>query len=103
MAALAYVLLPLSGLIAFLVGSSARVRFHGLQAIALGSVWALAAYAASAIAPVVTAAVFAVGALTWAALMIGALMGRDLRLPGARFLEGIAAGAAGNGSSTDAS
>ena len=90
MAALAYVLLPLSGLIAFLVGATARMRFHGLQAMALGAVWAVAAYVASWIAPMLTAVVFVVGGLVWIALMLAALLGRDLRLPGAASLQQVA-------------
>lgn len=94
MAALAYVLLPLSGVVAFLVGSSVRVRFHGLQAIAFGGIWALAAYAGSALSPVVTIGVFAVGSILWLALLLTTAAGRDLRLPGAAFLHEIAAAVA---------
>ena len=90
MAALAYVLLPLSGVIAFLVGGSARIRFHGLQAIAVGTVWAVAAYAASWIAPLATVAVFGVGAVVWFVLVVSTLLGRDLRLPGAGPLKRLA-------------
>ena len=93
MAALAYVLLPLSGVIAFLVGGSRRVRFHGLQAIVVGTVWPLAAYAASTVASVATAVVFAAGGVLWMVLIVTALAGRDLRLPGATFLEEVAAAA----------
>ena len=95
-AALAYVLLPLSGVIAFLFGSTVRMRFHGLQAIALGTIWALLAYAASWIAPVVTALVFGLGTLVWLAAMITALIGVDLRLPGAKVLERVAGREAGS-------
>ncbi len=90
MAALAYVLLPLSGVVAFLIGSSARVRFHGLQAIAFGALWAVAAYVASWISPTITAVVFVIGALLWVTLLVTSLAGRDVRLPGARFLEEVA-------------
>jgi uncharacterized membrane protein len=90
MAAFAYVLLPLTGVIAFLVGSSERVRFHGLQAIALGLVWGVAAYAASAIAAPLTIGVFAIGAIVWAGLIVTTLLGRDLTLPGGRVLRAIA-------------
>jgi len=92
MAALAYVLLPLSGVIAFLTGRSARIRFHGLQAIAVGAVWAVAAYVASWTAPLVTVAVFVAGAALWVTLLVSSLIGRDIRLPGAAHLERIAEG-----------
>lgn len=92
MAALAYVLLPLSGVIAFLIGPSVRIRFHGLQAIAVGAVWAVAAYVASWIAPLVTVAVFLTGAALWLILLISSLVGRDIRLPGAARLTRIAEG-----------
>ena len=39
MPGLAYVLLPLSGMLAYFNGTSVRMRFHGLQAIALGALW----------------------------------------------------------------
>ena len=97
MAAFAYVLLPLSGLIAFLVGDDPRMRFHGLQAIAVGLVWALAAYVASWIAPPVTLAVFLAGALLWLILILSTLLGRDLRLPGSRWLDQIVDGDRTNG------
>lgn len=85
MAALAYVLLPISGLVAFLKGSSARVRFHGLQAIALGAVWPILLYAATWTTPVVTQLVFFAGLLLWLTLIVATAFGRDLELP---FLEG---------------
>ena len=58
------------------------MRFHGLQAIAIGTIWAVAAYVASWLAPFLTLAVFVVGTLVWLTLMLAALFGRDLRLPG---------------------
>ena len=81
-AALAYVLLPLSGLIAFLTAGSARVRFHGLQAIAVGLVWPLLLYAGSLFSPVAARIAFAVGAVVWVVLLGGTLMGKDPKLPG---------------------
>ena len=93
MNALAYVLLPLSGVVAFLGGRDASLRFHGLQAVVVGSVWPLALYGASALAPGITKIVFFGGALLWVVLMVGALVGRGLRLPGLRKpLERLAAG-----------
>ena len=81
MPALAYVLLPVSGLIAYLLGPDARVRFHGLQAIALGLAWPLGLYAASAVSATATQIVFVVGAAAWLVLLVGAAVGRDPRLP----------------------
>ena len=82
MAALSYLLLPITGLAALALGSTARVRFHGLQAIVFGLLWALGLYAGAAIAPVVTKGVFLVGALVWLALMLATAVGKDPRLPG---------------------
>lgn len=92
MAALSYLLLPVSGLIAFLTAADARVRFHGSQAIALGLVWPLALYGGSLISATVTQVVFALGVVVWASFAVGALVGRDPVLPG---LAGILSGAAG--------
>jgi uncharacterized membrane protein len=80
-AALAYVLLPVTGLVAYLSGSSPRTRFHGLQAIIFGTVWPFLLYAATWTTPVVTQVVFLVGLLVWMALMAGAAFGRDFYLP----------------------
>ncbi len=88
MAALAYVLLPLSGVIAFLLGEE-RTRKHGLQAIELGLVWGLGAYVGSWIGPGVTRAVFVAGALVWLTLIAVTAAGRDLWLPGSRRLQGL--------------
>ena len=82
MAALAYLLLPLTGLFAYLKGSSARVRFHGLQAVTIGLVWPVALYAASVLSARVTQAVFLMGAVVWLGFLVGTLVGRDPRLPG---------------------
>ena len=92
MAALSYLLLPVSGLIAFLTAADARVRFHGSQAIALGLVWPLALYAASVVSATLTQVVFALGVVVWATFALAALMGRDPVLPG---LAGILTEAAG--------
>ena len=81
MAALAYVLLPLSGLLSFLLGSSARVRFHGLQAIALGALWPALLYLASAVSEQATRVVAVVGGVMWVALMVATALGRDVNLP----------------------
>lgn len=80
-AALAYVLLPVTGLIAFLTASDARVRFHGLQAIVVGLVWALLLYAGSAVSEAITRAAFAVGFLVWLGFLAATAAGKDPRLP----------------------
>jgi uncharacterized membrane protein len=82
MAALAYLLPPLSGLIAYLFTSDARVRFHGLQAIVFGAAWPLAVYIGSFFSPVLTRAAFGLGALVWVALLVSTAFGSDLGLPG---------------------
>ena len=81
MAALAYVLLPVSGLIAYLKGSSPRIRFHGLQAILLGLLWPLALYACAYVSPGATQACFAVGAVVWVLFAGAAAFGADPRVP----------------------
>jgi uncharacterized membrane protein len=80
-AALAYLLLPISGLIAYLKGTSPRLRFHGLQAIVFGALWAVVLYAATWTTPVVTQVVFAAGLVLWIVLIAGAALGRDIELP----------------------
>jgi hypothetical protein len=84
MATLAYVLLPLSGIAAFLGGGSVRTRLHGLQAILFGTVWPLGLYGASSISSTMTKLVFAAGVLIWAVLLVGTLAGRDPIIPGLR-------------------
>jgi uncharacterized membrane protein len=81
MAALAYVLLPFSGLIAYFLGGTSRVRFHGLQAVILGVVWPVLLYACSAVAAVATQVVFVAGACVWLLFVVGAAAGKDPRLP----------------------
>lgn len=81
MSALAYLLLPVSGLMAYLLGSDERVRFHGLQAIALGLVWPVALYAASALSATATSVVFAAGLVVWLSFLVLTAIGRDPRLP----------------------
>ena len=93
MAALAYVLLPISGIAAFSLGSTVRVRAHGLQAIFLGLVWPLALYAGSFVGAFSTQAVFAGGAAAGVILLGGAALGRDPRIPMiGRFLWDLAGG-----------
>jgi uncharacterized membrane protein len=78
MAALAYVLLPVSGLLAYFNGASPRMRFHGLQAILLGLLWPAALYGGSAVSPIATRAVAAGGWVLWIGLMTTAALGKDV-------------------------
>lgn len=82
MAAFAYVLLPVTGMLAFFRGSTARTRFHGLQAVTFGLAWALALYGGSALSPVATKIVFATGCAAWLVLVIATAIGRDPKIPG---------------------
>ncbi|HEV3471783.1 MAG TPA: hypothetical protein VG408_01070 [Actinomycetota bacterium] len=81
MAALAYVLLPFSGGLAFLLSGSGRTRSHGLQAIVLGVLWPVLLYAASGLSSVLTWAIAVVGGITWLAFLILTATGRDPKLP----------------------
>ena len=81
MATFAYVLLPLSGIAAYLGGATPRVRRHGLQAILFGTAWPLALYGASSISPGATKVVFAIGALIWLVFLVGTAIGRDPTIP----------------------
>jgi uncharacterized membrane protein len=93
MAALAYVFPPVSGLIAYLRGSSARVRFHGLQAVLLGLAWPASLYVFSWISPGATQIAFVVMTCLWIVALAGAALGRDPTLPG---LRGVLTAAASN-------
>lgn len=81
MAALAYLLLPLSGLVAYFAGRDVRARFHGLQAITFGLVWGLVLLGAAALSARLTQVLFVLGALGWAALLGATALGRDPALP----------------------
>ena len=81
MSAIAYLLLPATGVLVFLLSYDIRARFHGLQAITFGTAWALALYGASLVQTRVTQAVFLVGGLVWVVLFLTAAAGRDPRLP----------------------
>ncbi len=81
MAGFAYLLLPVTGALAYFNGKRSRTRFHGLQAVLLGVLWPAALYAASAVDPSLTRWVAIGGALIWLVLMLAAFAGRDLRFP----------------------
>ena len=81
MAALAYLLLPVTGLIAYLTGRDRRVRTHGLQAIFIGLSWPIALYIAALGPPVAVQVVFGMGALVWLAFLGLAGLGRDPLIP----------------------
>ncbi|MDQ3785143.1 MAG: hypothetical protein M3360_09785 [Actinomycetota bacterium] len=82
MAALAYLLLPISGGIAYFFAKSPRVRLHGLQAALLGALWPAALYAGARVSPGVTQAVFVVMGVIWLVVMASAAVGKDLWFPG---------------------
>lgn len=90
MAALAYLFPPLSGLIAYGLGSSERVRWHGLQSVVFGAAWPAAMYLGSAAGPLGTRIVFALGLLVWIGFFVVAGMGWDPQLPGGRLLRPFA-------------
>lgn len=81
MAALAYVLLPVSGALAFLLTGSTRVKAHGLQAIVIGTLWPVLLYGASAIAAALTWGVAVLGAVAWLGFLVLTATGRDPKLP----------------------
>ena len=81
MAALAYLLPPLSGLVAYFASGSERVRWHGLQSVALGVVWPVGLFGAALVSPGLTQAVALVGGALWLALLVSAAVGRDPSLP----------------------
>ena len=66
---------------AFWMGTSTRMRAHGLQAISLGVIWPAALYAASFISPSMTQGVFVMGAAVWLFLVLLAAAGRDPKIP----------------------
>jgi uncharacterized membrane protein len=81
MAALAYLLLPVTGLLAYFNSASVRVRFHGLQAVLLGLIWPLAIYGFSALSAGAGLVAWAGGAVVWLGLMLTTAAGLDPRLP----------------------
>ncbi len=90
MAALAYLFPPISGLIAYGLASTSRLRWHGLQSVLFGAAWPAAIYLGSAIGPLGTRIAFALGLLLWMGLLFVAAIGRDPRLPGSRLIRSLA-------------
>jgi uncharacterized membrane protein len=84
MAALAYLLPPVTGLFAYLLGSRERTRRHGLQSVAFGLLWPLSLYGAAALSPGAVQATFGLGALLWLGLLVATAAGLDLHLPGTK-------------------
>jgi len=90
-AALAYLLLPVSGLAAYLTGRSPRMRFHGLQAIALGFLWPAALYLCTFLSPRATQVCAALGAAVWLGFLAATAYGLNPRFPVAvRYLQRLA-------------
>jgi uncharacterized membrane protein len=81
MAALAYLLLPLTGMLAYFSGRSPRTRWHGLQAIVIGAVWPAFLYIASASNDSLVLPVAVVGSAIWLLFLAGAAIGRDPSIP----------------------
>ena len=81
MVALAYILLPVSGLVAYLTGRSRRVRLHGLQAIALGLVWPAALYGCTYLTPGATQICAVLGGVVWIGFLAAAALGADPLIP----------------------
>lgn len=82
MAALAYLLPPLTGLIAYFKSSSSRGRFHGLQSVMFGLAWPAVLYLCSAWTPGATQVAFFAGAAVWLLLLVITAFGADPRVPG---------------------
>jgi len=84
MSALAYLIPPVSGLFAYLKGSSPRVRLHGLQSVVFGILWPSALYVGSWISPAATMVAFVVFAAIWIGLIVSTAFGLDPVVPGTR-------------------
>jgi uncharacterized membrane protein len=81
MAAFAYLVLPVTGLVAYLTGRDQRTRAHGLQAISIGLLWPVCLYVAALGPAVAVQIVFVIGTLVWLAFLLLTLFGRDPWLP----------------------
>ena len=81
MAALAYLVLPVTGMLAYFSGRSPRVRWHGLQAIVIGALWPALLYLAAATNESLVLPVAIGGAVVWLLFLVAAAIGRDPSLP----------------------
>ena len=89
MAALAYLLPPLTGLLAYALGRDLRVRWHGLQSVVLGCAWPVVIYGGSLVGRTGTRLAFFLGAVIWVGFFAVTLSGRDPRLPFGGRLRGL--------------
>jgi hypothetical protein len=80
MAAFAYIFPPVSGAVAFFMGSN-RGRVHGLQAAVLGALWPALLYLGSLVSAAVTQAIFVLEIVMWLSLILATAMGRDPVIP----------------------
>lgn len=81
MAALAYLVLPLTGMLAYFSGGSPRVRWHGLQAIVIGALWPALLYLAAATNESLVLPIALAGAAVWLLFLLGAAIGKDPSIP----------------------
>ncbi|MQB00485.1 MAG: hypothetical protein GEU78_09380 [Actinobacteria bacterium] len=89
MAALAYLVPPLTGLWAFTCGTDARAKAHGFQSIVLGTLWPVGLYVGSWITPGATQAIGVLFAVAWLTLILSAALGSGLVATGlVRRIEG---------------
>jgi hypothetical protein len=81
MAALAYLALPITGMLAYFTGRSPRTRWHGLQAIVIGALWPALLYIAARANDSLVLPVAVAGGAVWLVFLGGAAIGRDPSLP----------------------
>ncbi|MFN2388721.1 MAG: hypothetical protein ABR575_03825 [Actinomycetota bacterium] len=82
MPALAYLLPPLSGAVAYFAGPDPVMRFHGLQSVVLGTLWPVLLYLAAAVGPGATQLAFVAGAGAWLVLASAAARRKEIGPPG---------------------
>ncbi|MDQ3952133.1 MAG: hypothetical protein M3279_04065 [Actinomycetota bacterium] len=81
MAAFAYLMLPVTGLLAYFSGRTERARWHGLQAIVIGALWPALLYLASALNESLVLPVATAGAALWILFLAATALGKDPSLP----------------------
>ncbi len=81
MAAFAYLVLPVSGLLVYFSGSTPRARWHGLQAIVLGAVWPALLYLGAATNESLVLPAAVAGAAVWLLFLAATAIGKDPTLP----------------------